>query len=795
MTPLNLMKRGPLFSGVVLLMSVMSIGCDGVLSSLEGEDAIAPGARLDATMNDLDSALDTSSDMGATKDAPDLADMAKDLSSSDMGGGDEMPRPGEHDPNELDQEALFASCQERSSLASPPRLRRLNQLGWLRNTGRARFKTPGAENPLRHDADAPYSTYASGDTLEADLLSAYLDIVGEASKPLVQRQTEEQPYMPYGAAWLYDKRQELGIECMYDGSAQPDATCQESFARTLLERAVYHRPPSQEEVDNLVQFASEELALEQAGERPATLERIISAAWLTTGALFQTELGEGVADAHGRRLLGPFEIAHAVGTALLVRRPGALPTRSTKWMNVQPYDAPVQGHMRDLYLAAEDGSIQDRDTLAALVRAHLSGVQYDADDMVTHIGGHDPERHDIRQEARETYVRRGEYGLLEGVREFFIEYFDYADVNTSLKTDSSKTSKYWQTPGIHDPMYGAIFRSRSSLLGGKRGEANHKEQLDEVIARTVVQDRDVLQNLLTTNTYWLFENDHAHYRMASAQSDWDGSRNVCGGYASAQECAQNEFAWLTPELDYVNAPYGYDELISRGDRDGHWIALPPTERSGVLTHPAWLAAHGANFENDASAIYRGKWIVEHLLCGVIPDVPIAADAQLNPESADKSARFRITEKTESSPYCLSCHEVMNPLGYAFETYNHAGFLRVENHEQDANFGQSTIPQDITYWKQFFPSSPVKNFIPPELQGVTVQDGVALSTILSTSTRARQCFVRHTFRYFMGRPERPEDACTLIDMDQSYIDHGGSFNEMLVTLLTSDTFLYRTTLED
>ena len=56
---------------------------------------------------------------------------------------------------------------------------------------------------------------------------------------------------------------------------------------------------------------------------------------------------------------------------------------------------------------------------------------------------------------------------------------------------------------------------------------------------------------------------------------------------------------------------------------------------------------------------------------------------------------------------------------------------------------------------------------------------------------KQCFVRHSFRYFMGRDETRADGCTLSAMEQAYDDSGGSMIEMLIALFQSDTFLYRT----
>ena len=43
---------------------------------------------------------------------------------------------------------------------------------------------------------------------------------------------------------------------------------------------------------------------------------------------------------------------------------------------------------------------------------------------------------------------------------------------------------------------------------------------------------------------------------------------------------------------------------------------------------------------------------------------------------------------------------------------------------------------------------------------------------------------------MGRNETYADACALAAMESSYDENGGSMIEMLATVFSSDTFLYR-----
>lgn len=78
---------------------------------------------------------------------------------------------------------------------------------------------------------------------------------------------------------------------------------------------------------------------------------------------------------------------------------------------------------------------------------------------------------------------------------------------------------------------------------------------------------------------------------------------------------------------------------------------------------------------------------------------------------------------------------------------------------------------------------------PELDGP--YDGAHdLMHRLAKSERVRQSFIRHVFRYFMGRNEMLSDSPTLMAMDQAYVESGGSFKEIIVTLMISDSFLTR-----
>ena len=78
---------------------------------------------------------------------------------------------------------------------------------------------------------------------------------------------------------------------------------------------------------------------------------------------------------------------------------------------------------------------------------------------------------------------------------------------------------------------------------------------------------------------------------------------------------------------------------------------------------------------------------------------------------------------------------------------------------------------------------------PELDG-QVQNAIEMIEKLANSKRVEQVFVRHAFRFWMGRNETLNDAPVLQAAHKAYEESNGSFNALLTSLLTSDAFLYR-----
>jgi hypothetical protein len=113
---------------------------------------------------------------------------------------------------------------------------------------------------------------------------------------------------------------------------------------------------------------------------------------------------------------------------------------------------------------------------------------------------------------------------------------------------------------------------------------------------------------------------------------------------------------------------------------------------------------------------------------------------------------------------------MDPLGLPFEQFDDFGIFRTEELGRSVD-ATGTIECGVT-----------------ELDG-PVNNPFEYVEKLASSKHVTQVFVRHAFRYWMGRNETLDDAPTLIDAERAYADQG-SMKALLASLLTSDSFLYR-----
>lgn len=115
--------------------------------------------------------------------------------------------------------------------------------------------------------------------------------------------------------------------------------------------------------------------------------------------------------------------------------------------------------------------------------------------------------------------------------------------------------------------------------------------------------------------------------------------------------------------------YGLDSPV---DAPFQPMDLNASQRAGVLTHPYVLA--GFAYHDTSSPIHRGVLIARNMLGRLPKPPPIAVAPTPVHLAADMTTRERVSVQTKPAP-CMTCHDLINPLGYTLESFDAVGRFR------------------------------------------------------------------------------------------------------------------------
>lgn len=139
-------------------------------------------------------------------------------------------------------------------------------------------------------------------------------------------------------------------------------------------------------------------------------------------------------------------------------------------------------------------------------------------------------------------------------------------------------------------------------------------------------------------------------------------------------------------LDLLRADYTYvNERLARhydipNVTGSHFrrVALPDLEkRGGLLGHASILSV--SSYPDRTSPVLRGKYLIENILGSHVPPPPPDLDTSLEAEEEASTGRAptirALLERHRENAACASCHSVMDPLGFALESFDALGGWR------------------------------------------------------------------------------------------------------------------------
>jgi hypothetical protein len=192
------------------------------------------------------------------------------------------------------------------------------------------------------------------------------------------------------------------------------------------------------------------------------------------------------------------------------------------------------------------------------------------------------------------------------------------------------------------------------------------------------------------------------------------------------------------------------------------VATDPTQRAGLLTMPAILTMTSGPLEPNI--VRRGVWLAENILCAKPPPppegVPPAPDAMPGETERQRLARHR------ANPTCSSCHNLIDPLGFAFESYDAIGAYRDVAQGVPVD-NQGTLPDGRTF------------------AGV-----VELVGLLKQGNEFPTCATQRLMTYALGRTVESTERCLASAIGEQTVTANSLLSDWLWAITTSDAFQLR-----
>jgi Protein of unknown function (DUF1592)/Protein of unknown function (DUF1588)/Protein of unknown function (DUF1587)/Protein of unknown function (DUF1585)/Protein of unknown function (DUF1595) len=231
---------------------------------------------------------------------------------------------------------------------------------------------------------------------------------------------------------------------------------------------------------------------------------------------------------------------------------------------------------------------------------------------------------------------------------------------------------------------------------------------------------------------------------------------------------------LTAPMAFVSGPLAQLYGVPAQGADGatpRMVMLPANQgRAGILTQAGFAAVQA--HPDQTSPVLRGKFIRTKLLCQPPPPPPPDVDITVPDIAEGGTARERFSAHLTAGTSCMGCHQLMDPIGLAFENFDALGQYR----ESEAG-------------KRIDVSGAINGTSDPSLSGAF--SGVAeLAKKLANSDQVRDCVATQWFRFASGRGEEGADACSIATLQDAFSASGGDLVELLLGLTQTDAFTYR-----
>jgi cytochrome c553 len=193
------------------------------------------------------------------------------------------------------------------------------------------------------------------------------------------------------------------------------------------------------------------------------------------------------------------------------------------------------------------------------------------------------------------------------------------------------------------------------------------------------------------------------------------------------------------------------------------VTPEPRDRAGVLTHPYLMTVFA--YTGTTSPIHRGVFLSRSLLGRALRPPPEAV-APLAPDLHPSLTTRERTNIQTSPAACMTCHGMVNPLGFALEHFDAIGRYRTEERGRPIDSsGQYQTRSEGT---------------------ATFAGARDLAMFLSSSEEAHDAFVKGLFHHMVKQPIGAFPAKTLPDLRASFTKNGYHIRKLMIEIAVNSS---------
>jgi hypothetical protein len=224
-----------------------------------------------------------------------------------------------------------------------------------------------------------------------------------------------------------------------------------------------------------------------------------------------------------------------------------------------------------------------------------------------------------------------------------------------------------------------------------------------------------------------------------------------------------DYSFLNETLAAV---YGLDGEVKGPEM--RRVQLRNPDRGGVLGMPGILAT--TSFPNRTSPVNRGVWVLEQVLGEHVPPPPPNVPT-LEKQDKTKTGNLTLRQRTElhrTNAVCMSCHKVLDPIGFGLENFDAIGRWR----DTDENGGAIDAAGELPGAKRFAS--------PRELKKILIARSDDFSRNLTAKLLA----------YALGRQLEGYDELVVDKLQEAISSDGHRMQTVITKVVGSYPFTHR-----